>query len=90
MKNQDIFPSDEIQKIFSEGVSKLSKFFQPSEFRKFFQRKSFVENLIENFNRGVDFFATQAKETTSEFTEGGIRIQENRPKSGGREETQTK
>ena len=66
----------------------LEKFFS-----KIFQQnflESFVESAVKNFNRGVDFFATQAKETTSEFTEGGIRIQENRPKSGGREETQTK
>ena len=89
MKNQDIFPSDEIQRIFSEGVSKLKEFFQPSKLKEFFQRRSFVENAVENFKAGVRFFE-EAQDTQGSFEEGGIRIQENRPKSGGREETQTK
>ena len=84
MKNQDIFPSEFFKEIFQEKFSNAKKFF-----REIFQQnflESFPESVIKNFNRGVDFFATQAKETTTEFTEGGIRIQENRPKNGGREE----
>ena len=72
---------------------KTQKNFLEKFFSKIFQQNflvSFPESVVKNFNRGVDFFATQAKETTSEFTEGGIRIQENSPKSGGREETKTK
>ena len=83
MKNQDIFPTDFFVEKFSR---KLNEIFQALKTQNNFL-VPWIESAVKNFNRGVDFFATQAKETTTEFTEGGIRIQENSPKSGGREET---
>ena len=76
------------QEIFSEGVSKSKEFFQRAKLKEFFQR-SFVESAVENFKAGVRFFE-EAQDTQGSFEEGGIRIQENSPKSGGREETKTK
>ena len=98
MKIQENLLSGETQKNFLEGVSKPSKIFQRAKLSKIFQRQknfleSFAESAVKNFKMGVDSVGKilwKEEESQQEFTEGGIRIQENRPKSGGREETQTK
>ena len=79
-----------LQEIFAEVNSKFNKFFQPSKLNKFFQRPSFVESAVKNFVAGVNAIAQKTQEDEQYWEEGGIRIQENSPKSGGREETQTK
>ena len=66
----------------------LEKFFS-----KIFQQNflvSFPENVVKNFIAGVNSIAQATQEDERYWEEGGIRIQENSPKSGGREETQTK
>ena len=80
-----------IQNNFLEEFS--SRIFQNAEefFRGIFQSQknfleSFPESAIKNFKSGVRFFE-EAQEAQGSYEEGGIRIQENRPKSGGREET---
>ena len=73
---------------------KLKEIFWDSKLSKIFQdQKNFLEpyavNFYKNFILGVDSVGKilWKEEGQQEFTEGGIRIQENRPKSGGREET---
>ena len=92
MKNQDIFPTE----FFAD------KFFRFSS--KIFQsQKNFLEpyavNVYKNFLAGTEALNKlivggdlyeKTKEAKGSYEEGGIRIQENSPKSGGREETQTK
>ena len=66
----------------------LEKFFS-----KIFQKnflESFAESAVKNFIAGVNAIAQKTQEDERYWEEGGIRIQENRPKSGGREETKTK
>ena len=91
MKNQDIFPSEEIQRNFLEVVENSKKFFTEKFFRT---QKNFLEpyvvNMYKNFVAGVNAIAQATQEDERFWEEGGIRIQENSPKSGGREETQTK
>ena len=80
-----------------EKFSKLSKFFQGFKTQKIFS--AWPEVVWQNFLAGTealnklivgDELYEKTKEGPTEFTEGGIRIQENSPKSGGREETKTK
>ncbi len=90
MKNQDIFPSEFFVDKFFAG-----KFFVEEFFREIFQSQknfleSFPENAVKNFIAGVNAIAKETQEDERYWEEGGIRIQENSPKSGGREETQTK
>jgi hypothetical protein len=77
---------------------KTQKNFLENFFREIFQG-NFLQEVQRNFLAGTealnklivgDELYEKTKEGPTEFTEGGIRIQENRPKSGGREETQTK
>ena len=89
MKNQDIFPSEFFAEEFSKRIFQSKKFFR--EIWKDLQTqnkfvKPWLENAVENLKSGVRFFE-EAQDTQGSFEEGGIRIQENRPKSGGREET---
>ena len=86
MKIQNIFPAEFFAEKFFAG-----KFFVEEFFRGIFQSQknfleSFPESAIKNFKSGVRFFE-EAQEAQGSYEEGGIRIQENRPKSGGREET---
>ena len=87
-----------MQRNFLEGVQNSIKFFA----EKFSSHKNFLEpyavKVWKNFLAGTeainklivgDELYEKAKETTTEFTEGGIRIQENSTKNGGREETKT-
>ncbi len=78
-----------------------SKEFSKNIFQQNFldQQQNFLEQVWQNFLAGTaalnklivgDELYEKTKEGPTEFTEGGIRIQENSPKSGGREETQTK
>ena len=102
MKNQDIFPSEEMQKYFLESVSKLKNIFWGSKLKNIFQdQKNFLEpyavNVWKNFLAGTEALNKlmvgdlyeKTKEAQGSYEEGGIRIQENSPKSGGREETKT-
>ena len=66
------------------------------KFSKNIFQGNFLVEIQRNFSAGVealnklivgDELYEKTKEGPTEFTEGGIRIQENRPKSGGREET---
>ena len=71
---------------------KTHKNFLESKLRKIFQnQKNFLEpyavNVVKNFIAGVNAIAQKTQEDEQYWEEGGIRIQENRPKSGGREET---
>ena len=91
MTNQDIFPSEAIQSNFLEVVENSKKFFT----EKFFKtQRNFLEpyavNVYKNFVAGVNAIAKTTQEDEQYWEEGGIRIQKNSPKSGGREETQTK
>ena len=82
------------------NLSKLKENFQNSkEFSKNIFQSNFSawpEVVWQNFLAGTealnklivgDELYEKTKEGPTEFTEGGIRIQENSPKSGGREET---
>ena len=88
MKNQDIFPSEFFVEKFFAG-----KFFAEKFFNKIFQ-KNFLEpyavNVYKNLKAGVSSIAQATQEDERFWEEGGIHIQENSPKSGGREETKTK
>ena len=87
-----------LQRNFLEGFENAKNFFAEKFFsfsRKIFQdQKNFLEpyvvNVYKNFVAGVSAIAQKAQEDERYWEEGGIRIQENSPKSGGREETQTK
>jgi len=83
-----------LQENFLGGVSKLNKFFQGFKNQKNFS--AWPEVVWQNFLAGTealnklivgDELYEKTKQGPTEFTEGGIRIQENSPKSGGREET---
>ena len=84
-----------LQKNFLEGVNlKIKEIFCVSKLKKNFQTQrnflvSFPENAVKNFIAGVNAIAQKTQEDERYWEEGGIRIQENRPKNGGREETQT-
>ena len=72
---------------------KTQKNFLEKFFSKIFQKnflESFAESAVKNFIAGVNAIAKTTQEDEQYWEEGGIRIQENSPKSGGREETQTK
>ena len=80
---------------FSNRIFQNAKKFSKGIFQQNFL-KSFPEKVWKNFLAGTeainklivgDELYEKAKEGPTEFTEGGIRIQENRPKNGGREET---
>ena len=82
------------------NLSKLKENFQNSmKFSKNIFQGNFLQEVQRNFLAGTeainklivgDELYEKTKEGPTEFTEGGIRIQENSPKSGGREETKTK
>ena len=80
-----------IQRNFLEVVENSVNFFTENFFKT---QKNFLEpyvvNMYKNFLAGVSAIAQKTQEDEQYWEEGGIRIQENSPKSGGREETQTK
>ena len=80
-----------LQRNFLEGFQNSVKFFA----EKFFKTQEnflepYVVNVYKNFIAGVNSIAQATQEDERYWEEGGIRIQENSPKNGGREETQTK
>ena len=80
-----------LQRNFLEGFENAKNFFA----EKFFKtQENFLEplavNVYKNFLAGVSAIAKKTQEDEQYWEEGGIRIQKNSPKSGGREETQTK
>ena len=86
MKNQDIFPSEFFAEKFFAVKFFAEKFFKTQ--RNFLE--PYVVNVWKNFVAGVNAIAQATQEDERFWEEGGIRIQENSPKSGGREETKTK
>ena len=80
-------------KLQENFLGKFQENFLEKFFSKIFQ-ENFLEpyavNVYKNFIAGVSAIAQKTQEDEQYWEEGGIRIQENRPKSGGREETQTK
>ena len=76
------------QKIFLEWIENSLKFSKEIFQQNFLE--GFVESAVKNFIAGVSAIAQKTQEDERYWEEGGIRIQENRPKSGGREETKTK
>ena len=79
---------------------KTQRNFLESKLKRIFQtQKNFLDplavNIYKNFLAGTEAlnkligvrFFEEAQEAQGSYEEGGIRIQENRPKSGGREET---
>ena len=78
------FSKEFLQENFQNSKNFFSKIFQQNFL------EPYVVNVYKNFIAGVNAIAKATQEDERFWEEGGIRIQENSPKSGGREETQTK
>ena len=78
MKLKEIFHDSKLSEIF-QGLKTQNNFLVP-----------WIESAVKNFIAGVNAIAQKTQEDERYWEEGGIRIQENSPKSGGREETKTK
>ena len=79
------FSKEFFQENLPEWIEKSIKFS-----KNIFQQNflvGFPENAVKNFVAGVNAIAQKTQEDEQYWEEGGIRIQENSPKSGGREET---
>ena len=77
-----------VQDNFSRWIENSIKFSKGIFQQNFLE--GFAESAVKNFVAGVNAIAQKTQEDEQYWEEGGIRIQENSPKSGGREETQTK
>ena len=70
---------------FSNRIFQNAKKFSKGIFQQNFL-EPYAVNVYKNLKAGVSSIAQATQEDERFWEEGGIRIQENRPKNGGREE----